>query len=339
MFRPVMLIVLLLTILAHVPALRAGFVYEDQHWIPSVLGNDNDRWSGDNRFSASNVLFDMDRALYGANPTGYHLTNLLVHLGNGALVYHLAIAVADPTVAVIASSLFLLHPLQTEAVDYVVERTELAAVSCVLGVLLLSFRRLTPWTALAMVVLAFVSIETKVAVGVTVFLLLPLVTWSRLDRRVGVVLACVAALVAPTMLVKLSDRSVASSGYLHAFLIDTVAWCRYVSLAIIPVGLSVDHDFSVASRTMVAMAGCLFAAYVGIATWWRRQPIGLALLWVVLAVLPRMLIATNESLNEHHFYGPMVGVSLVIGLLLSHFFQEVARGTALPEYAVSQDSR
>lgn len=333
-----MLFVLLLTVLAHLPALRAGFVYEDQHWLPSVLGTDNDRWSGDNRWSVARVLWDMDHAVYGGRPSGYHLTNLLVHLANGALVWQIAATVADPPVALVASSVFLLHPLQTEAVDYISGRTELASVSCVLLVMLLAITPLTWWRLIAMGILAFLAIETKLAVGVTLFALLPIVLWRRIDRRILIVFALMALFAAPLAIIKLSDASVASSGQFVSFAVDVTAWWRYLSLVLIPVGLSIDHDFTGLSGWILAMSIVGLSLYL--MTMWMtiRRPIGIALAWTFATALPRMVIATNEVLNEHHFYGPMVGVALLSGLVITRLFQEHTDGSVLSELAVSQDA-
>jgi len=68
------------------------------------------------------ATFLMDRALYGENPVGYHLLNLLLHLGSGLLVYRIFTgAVTEGTLGlpIWASLLFLIHPVQTEAVTYI----------------------------------------------------------------------------------------------------------------------------------------------------------------------------------------------------------------------------
>ncbi len=119
---------------------------------------------------AVNVAFALNRALnelFGVNPagpnatTGYHLGNLALHLTAGLLLFgllrrtlrhassdtaggetttsawreHEALAVAGAT-----TLLWLLHPIQTEAVDYLTQRTEILVSICYLATLYCALR-------------------------------------------------------------------------------------------------------------------------------------------------------------------------------------------------------
>jgi hypothetical protein len=68
------------------------------------------------------ATFLLDRSLYGTNPTGYHLLNLLLHLGSGLLIYRiLTTAVRDErsSVPFWTALVFLIHPIATETVTYI----------------------------------------------------------------------------------------------------------------------------------------------------------------------------------------------------------------------------
>src|SRR5207247_9944540 len=68
------------------------------------------------------ATFLVDRSLYGNSAAGYHLLNLLLHLGSGLLVYQiLALAVTEETrhVPFWTALLFLIHPIHTETVPYI----------------------------------------------------------------------------------------------------------------------------------------------------------------------------------------------------------------------------
>src|ERR1039457_861162 len=67
----------------------------------------------------------------GQEPLGYHAVNLLVHLGAVLLAYECLRRLLPATAAVIAAAIFAVHPLQTEAVDYVAARgVMIAALLC-----------------------------------------------------------------------------------------------------------------------------------------------------------------------------------------------------------------
>jgi tetratricopeptide (TPR) repeat protein len=80
-------------------------------------------------------IFAGSWALHGQHERGWHIENNLIHVLNGLLVYGLVLftlrapAVRRPSrwphvVAGLTGALFVLHPLQTQAVTYITQRTE-----------------------------------------------------------------------------------------------------------------------------------------------------------------------------------------------------------------------
>ncbi|MSP40045.1 MAG: tetratricopeptide repeat protein [Deltaproteobacteria bacterium] len=84
------------------------------------------------------LTFAFDYSLWGMNPVGYHLTNLLLHMANGVLFYFvtrrlLVAALAIPPSAEnwrldlsagLAALLFAIHPLRVESVAWATERRD-----------------------------------------------------------------------------------------------------------------------------------------------------------------------------------------------------------------------
>jgi protein O-mannosyl-transferase len=67
----------------------------------------------------------LDKAVWGDNPFGMHLTNLLLHCANAALVFRLALRfLPDPLSAACAALFFSLHPLRVESVAWATERRD-----------------------------------------------------------------------------------------------------------------------------------------------------------------------------------------------------------------------
>jgi protein O-mannosyl-transferase len=82
--------------------------------------------------------FVANRILGGSGPSGFHLTNVALHLLNASLLFWLiGRMVRDEHGAGFGALLFLLHPVHTEAVNSVVGRAELVAAFCVLTALAL----------------------------------------------------------------------------------------------------------------------------------------------------------------------------------------------------------
>lgn len=73
----------------------------------------------------ANVSFALNHALGGRDETGYHLLNIGLHLLCGIAVFGIARR-AQPSInaALAIAVIWTVHPLNTEAVDYVTQRTE-----------------------------------------------------------------------------------------------------------------------------------------------------------------------------------------------------------------------
>ena len=65
------------------------------------------------------LSFAIDHQLWGLNPVGFHLTNLMLHAGAGmALFLVLKLLKINQLAALAISILFIMHPIQTETVSY-----------------------------------------------------------------------------------------------------------------------------------------------------------------------------------------------------------------------------
>src|SRR5262249_24708093 len=87
---------------------------------------------------ALDVLYKTEYVLFGFNPHGYHLFNVLLHILNGVMVYALVYFLgAGTSFAAVTAMLFLIHPVQTESVACVAGVSNLVYSWAVLVSLLL----------------------------------------------------------------------------------------------------------------------------------------------------------------------------------------------------------
>jgi protein O-mannosyl-transferase len=139
----------LTTFIAFLPALEAGFVNwdDDSNFLynPNYrgLGAAQLQWMFTNFLMAHYIpftwmTFGLDYVVWGMNPAGYHLTNILLHAANAVLFYFIALhllrlsvprRLADGSSAPILGSafatlLFAVHPLRAESVAWITERRD-----------------------------------------------------------------------------------------------------------------------------------------------------------------------------------------------------------------------
>lgn len=169
----------------------------------------------------------VDHAVWGLNPFGFHLTNLLLHCLASVLFFDIALTLLvsgfksnDPSdirslqrSALIAALLFSIHPLRVESVSWVTERRDvLSGVFVMLAVLgYLRFARLrrgAAWLVLSWMAFAMAMMTKASAVGLPLVLLLidafPLgrlhASMKSLLPRVGEKLPYIACSVAASVL-------------------------------------------------------------------------------------------------------------------------------------------
>jgi tetratricopeptide (TPR) repeat protein len=154
------LFIVLLASWAYAPALDVSFVFDDRQNIvdsPAVHWTEFSRAGLDSLLDASrlqsrpvaNLSFALDHLRGGLEPRVFHLTNILIHFGVALALLWLTllyVRLAQPipdlgapylrtaTLALLAIGIFLVHPLNTQAVTYIVQRmASLAALFTLLA--------------------------------------------------------------------------------------------------------------------------------------------------------------------------------------------------------------
>ncbi|NNG00931.1 MAG: tetratricopeptide repeat protein [Desulfobacteraceae bacterium] len=128
------------TFLAFSPVLKSDFVdYDDQIYVTknravrAGFSIASIKWAFGN-VDASNwhpltwLSHILDYRIYGSAPWGHHLSSLILHALNGALLFvFLRTFSADVWKCAIVAALFVLHPLRVESVAWVSERKDVLA--------------------------------------------------------------------------------------------------------------------------------------------------------------------------------------------------------------------
>ena len=149
-------VLLLVSAAIHVPGLFCPFLLDDYVYVEQAH---NLRWNNALQLLQSPTLdqaasgvwwaptgalpfyrplgqltFAVDYRIWGLRPLGYHLTNTLLHLSCVVLTWHLARRLfQSPAHALIAATVFALHPVHTEAVTWVSGRFDLLVCLCALA--------------------------------------------------------------------------------------------------------------------------------------------------------------------------------------------------------------
>ncbi len=284
---------------------------------------------------------------FGTDPMGWHLSSLLLHLGNTVLLYLLALRFTRERFSSLAASLiFGLHPVQVENVAWVSCSTELLGSLLILAAMLCYLRSLEipgqrAWLLTVSVVLyalAVMAKETAIIFPAVVFLhewlgrpatIEPPPARSRGARLAASVIASLPFGIAT--LAYLAAR-IAVLGALGTPVVTMTkqVWFEtipsilqiYLQHLVWPVRLSAFYDYPYVTQFSVrgVVLPAMVVAGVGILAFLvvRKSPAGqLAVVWMVLPILPVLdipIFPRGEILHDRYLYHPLIGLSLLAGL-------------------------
>jgi tetratricopeptide (TPR) repeat protein len=141
---------LLISFAVFFPALRGAFIMDDWGYItqnPQITDTRSPLhfWvsfrTGPDFWPLSYTFYWLFYRLFGTNPVGYHVVNIVMHAVNGVLVLLLAYRFA-PRKAPWAALLFLVHPMQVQAVAWIIQFKTLLSTQLALITVLLYLRNL-----------------------------------------------------------------------------------------------------------------------------------------------------------------------------------------------------
>ena len=272
------------------------------------------------------MTLGLDYELWGMNPFGYHLQNLVLHAANAVLVYALARRVLAYAIdeagdddlrlalpAAVSALLFAVHPLRVESVAWITERRDvLSLLFCLTSVVLYlraagggdAARR---WYALSVLAFACALLSKATSISLPVVLLvLDVYPLRRIGpnagsatRRVAMELLPYVALSASTaMLSIVALRPPAQLSFAAKLAVSAYSLAFYVWKTLLPSGLAPLYEMPktvdpFATRYLVSYAVVL--ALVGGAALARRRWPGLTTAGLVflVVVLPMLGLVQN----------------------------------------------
>lgn len=259
--------------------------------------------------------FHLNYLMAGPQPWAFHLVSVLLHLAVVLLVFRLVLErFRNPGMALATALLFGLHPLQTQAVNYVWARSVLLMSGFGLAALLLAARR--PWAAVLCFQLALWS-RAEAA------MLLPFLWVLNRERwRWWAGLTLANGLALAWSLVKYSPAGLAWNhpdpvGY---WLLQPVMFWKGLGLFLWPSNLNLDHQVpaSYLLLTIISVAALLGTAMGLLGSRWRCSALGTGLLWVLAFSLPTWILPNLDPFSETRLYLPSAGFALMAAWLLFH---------------------
>jgi tetratricopeptide (TPR) repeat protein len=334
-------------LLAYCNAIRHPFVHDDvvfilknphitelDHWyeafkVPSLSGGINTYYR-----PVLEVLYRLEYRFFGEVPYGYHLFNCLVHIANGLLLFGLLQRLNITTrLAWVIALLFLIHPVQTEAVSCIAGISNLWMA---LGVLLALYAYLNRWYTASLVCFTVAFLSKEQAVMFVPLVMVIDYTRGEKDYRPWFLVG-LAALILLWL-----RQVVTGASLLHDIMVSPGEF--YLRLAAIPrdIGLYLrliffPYDLHYYRNTDILQSntsswGLAMISVAGIFYILKRNPKARPMMilgvgWFLAALFPVLNIASliNEYsfilTPEHFLYLPIVGI-LIIAIAAADYFMK-----------------
>jgi protein O-mannosyl-transferase len=286
------------------------------------------------------LTFLLQHQLHGPDAAPFHLFNVVLHGVNTCLVLLLLVALLNPPGvprappaaepvppgALLGALVFAFHPVQTESVLYVYQRSTLLAG-------LFALLSLMAWLARRHLVALLLLVPAVAAKEVS--LALPVVFWAAdrlLQKRRRASRWSLAALAAGVAggIVALSsqwitqDRTIGGTpaeALTYAATQVNVFWL-YVWRLVYPLSLNLDPDVSLQRHPWDPVWWLALAA-LGTVCWGlvllcRRRPVAgfSGLLFLAFLLPSSSLIPSQDAMSEHRLYLPMIGAAGLLAALV-----------------------
>jgi hypothetical protein len=349
----------LATVAAYTPAWQGAFVYDDiteiaenpairrlwPPWVPMFEGTPMPHRP------LPYYTFALNYAVHGLDPRGYHAVNLAIHLANGWLLWWVVREVVRRlgagahqavVIAAAATTLWLVHPLGTQAVAYVYQRIESLAALAMLATLACFLRAITAlnpgWWLVASVAassLGMLCKEHVAAAPIAVLLVdwlavrwLPDAPWRSLaDAIRGRPWYYTALFATPLIAVGLvimqrdryTDFEQTLAGPLLYAANQPLVIGSYLARSIWPAPLCLDwYRLPIKDPAVLAPGLASMVAAVGLAVWGVgvRPGVALAILLFLALLAPTSsVLPVNDLMVEHRMYLPLAVVSVGVAAI------------------------
>ncbi len=278
--------------------------------------------------------FSLEYPLWHVWAPGYRAVNLLLHALNGWFVYLLAYGIlGSPLAAVGSAVVYVIHPVQTEAVVSLVGRSELLAAALCFTAWLAFRKGRTVWSAVAYL-LAVLAKESAITFPAIVVLETALTSGGiqkiRESWRRFASLATVGIAYLGLRWYVLGGLGIPRNGqYLNGSLTMFQRWMtsgrvfiQYFRLLVAPIHVTGDYDFDSvplaglsAWDAWLGLTLVLFCIVIGLALAKKKPVVTFGILFFFVTLLPvsNWIMPIALLMAERFLYTPVLGFALLAG--------------------------
>jgi len=281
------------------------------------------------------LSYAIDYTLWGLNPYGYHLTNVVLHFFVSLFLFlFIKYAFRNESFAFLTSLLFAVHPIHTEAVSWVKGRADiLMTMFFILSLLFYNLnnykeKRVYYFLSLICFTISIFSKETSVVLPI-IILIFDFVVYQNINIKKYLpylIIALCFILVRRIIIGSFAQCSWWGGSAYYTFLTMLFVIPIYFRLLFFPFNLCADYVFEVKKNffsieilvSILFILALIFITIVSLKT--KNYIIFFCITFVIFSLLPVLNIVPIEVLLAERFlYLPSIGFCLFMGYYLDKF--------------------
>jgi len=300
------------------------------------------------------LSFALNYHVHQLNVFGYHLVNIIIHIINALLVWWLAtLTLQSPKldrkrwegreglIAYSAALLFLVHPIETQAVSYITQRfASMVTLFYLLSICSLAYYRLTSHKqflvySLLSTVAAMYCKQIAITLPITLLLYLQLFFPVKKKQMIFLTLLFLSTTLIILNYYKFGFSNILSitqpskshvGDYLKIqvyFLTQFRVLCTYLKVIIFPFTQNFLYDFPISKslfepKTLASIMAILSMLVGSILLLKKRRIIGFGILWFFITIsVESSVITIGHVIFEHRAYLPSVGLFLSLSVVIA----------------------
>lgn len=279
------------------------------------------------------LSFALDRYLWGLNPIGFHLTNLLLHTLNGILLFHLLRRLRLAAIAAASGALLWISlPINSEAVAWISARAYPLCLFFLLLSLLATIRYIEKNSALALIAAFLASIAALLSheSGILILPFAALIVLLRSRDEISllkskpalVILGVHLAAVALFFGLRHAVGAHSANGPSAVWSFAGTFW-KYLGWFLLPIHMSVERSTSTPANTfslVSALAWVALLVLIALAAYlWSQIPTAtFGIAWLLAALAPFCgLVFIYQGMGERFATIASVGAAIAIIALIA----------------------
>ncbi len=327
----------------------------------------------------------------GLDIFGYHMVNVAIHILNAILVFwFMRLALSAPEISgnveifsdgayrllipLFAALLFVSHPVQTQAVTYIIQRSASMATLFYLLSMTLYLKAAvlrheygeirtfssTVYLLLSILSAALAMVSKEIAFTLPIAVVLVEIffisaSWEKIKKRIFILSPLLLTVLAVPVVMRMNfsmdieeiGRLASETGAVSRkdyFLTQLNVLGTYIRLMFFPFNQNIDYDYPVSKtffewKTIFSFILLVFTAFLAAGLFKKQRIISFGIIFFFLALsVESSIIPISDVIFEHRLYLPSIGFVIVVSVGLFSFFG-VCRKTFFSKEPSTQNRR